>query len=138
MPIDAKILARSFASERFKSDVLAFSARAEAPSITMTRNVPRIKVIRLVNQVLHAHPEWAIERLHVDGRSGCSDFVGTVTVEGAGESRTFEFAWDCRWRAEQQGWLDCYGFPDQIRAADEFGWNCFQRWAEYQTPLAQR
>ena len=105
--------------------------RAEAPSITLTRTVPRIKVIRLVNHILHAHPEWAVERLHIDARSGCSDFVGTVIVEGAGESRIFEFAWDCRWRAEEQGWLDAYGFPDQIRAADEFGWNCFQRWAEH-------
>ena len=138
VPIDAEILSRSFASERFKNDVRAYSARAEAPSITMTRNMPRIKVIRLVNQLLHAHPEWAIERLHIDASSGCSDFVGLVTVEGAGESRTFEFAWDCRWRAEQQGWLDAYGFPDQIRAADEFGWNCFQRWAEHAATLPRR
>ena len=132
MPIDAQILSRSCASERFKTDVVAFASRAEAPSIALTRNVPRIKVIRLVNHLLHAHPEWAIERLHIDARSGCSDFVGTVVVEGAGECRVFEFAWDCRWRAEQQGWVDAYGFPDQIRAADEFGWNCFQRWSEHQ------
>lgn len=130
VPIDTQLLARSCASARFKSDVVAFASRAEVATITLSRNVPRIKVIRLINQLLHAHPEFAIERLHVDARSGCSDFVGTVVVEGAGDSRSFEFAWDCRWRAEQQGWLDAYGFPDQIRAADEFGWNCFQRWHE--------
>ena len=136
MPIDTQLLARSFASEQFKADVIALSSRFDrdpaARSITFTRAVPRIKVIRLVNQILHTHPEWAIERLHVDARSGCSDFVGTVTVEGAGESRTFEFAWDCRWRAEQQGWVDAFGLPDQIRAADEFGWNCFSRWQPVQ------
>lgn len=130
MPIDTQILSRSSASARFKADLASYSAYAEPATITLTRNVPRIKVIRLVNHLLNAHPEWAIERLHIDARSGCSDFVGTVTVEGAGESRSFEFAWDCRWRAEQQGWLDAYGFPDQIRAADEFGWNCFERWQE--------
>ena len=130
VPIDTQLLARSCASPRFKSDFVAFAARAEVATITVSRNVPRIKVIRLINQLLHAHPEFTIERLHVDARSGCSDFVGTVIVEGAGDSRQFEFAWDCRWRAEQQGWLDAYGFPDQIRAADEFGWNCFQRWRE--------
>ena len=130
MPIDAQILSRSCASDRFKTDVVAFASRAEAPSITLTRNAPRIKVIRLINHLLHVHPEWAIERLQIDARSGCSDFVGTVVVEGAGEARAFEFAWDCRWRAEQQGWVDAFGFPDQIRAADEFGWNCFQRWSE--------
>ena len=70
----------------------------------------------------------AAGHLRIDGRSGCSDFVGTVTVEGGGDARLIEFAWDCRWRAEQQGWVDAYGFPDQIRAADEFGWNCFHRW----------
>jgi hypothetical protein len=43
-----------------------------------------------------------------------------------------EFAWDCRWRAQQQGWVDAFGFPDQIRAADEFGWNCFQHWQPVQ------
>lgn len=130
VPIDATLLGRSCATDAFKADVIAFAARADVTSITVSRNVPRIKVIRLINQLLHAHPEFAIERLHVDARSGCSDFVGTAVVEGAGELRSFEFAWDCRWRAEQQGWLDSYGFPDQIRAADEFGWNCFHRWAE--------
>jgi hypothetical protein len=130
VPIDNQLLTRSCATDRFKADVVAFASRAEAPSITLTRNVPRIKVIRLINQLLHAHPEFAIERLRIDGRSGCSDFVGTVTVEGGGEARVFEFAWDCRWRAEQEGWVDAYGFPDQIRAADEFGWNCFERWQE--------
>ncbi|HEX6048036.1 MAG TPA: hypothetical protein VFZ21_02165 [Gemmatimonadaceae bacterium] len=130
MPIDTDLLARSCATPRFKTDVLAFASRADVASITLSRAVPRIKVIRLINQLLHAHPEFAIERLHIDARSGCSDFVGTVVVEGAGESRLFEFAWDCRWRAEQQGWVDAFGFPDQIRAADEFGWNCFQRWQE--------
>jgi hypothetical protein len=128
VPIDTQILARSCATARFKADVAAFAARAEAPSITLVRAVPRIKVIRLINQLLHAHPEWAVDHLRIDGRSGCSDFVGTVTVEGGGDARLIEFAWDCRWRAEQQGWVDAYGFPDQIRAADEFGWNCFHRW----------
>jgi hypothetical protein len=128
VPIDAQILTRSSATPRFKADLLSFSSRADVSSITLTRAVPRIKVIRLVNQLLHAHPEWAVERVHIDARSGCSDFVGTVVVEGAGESRSFEFAWDCRWRAEKEGWMDAFGFPDQIRAADEFGWNCFQRW----------
>jgi hypothetical protein len=130
VPIDTQILARSCATDEFKADVLAFAARSEAPSITLTRHAPRIKVIRLINQLLHAHPEFAVERLRIDARAGCSDFVGTVLVEGGGDSRLFEFTWDCRWRAEQEGWLDAFGFPDQIRAADEFGWNCFHRWQE--------
>lgn len=130
MPIDTQILAQSSATGEFKADVVAFASRAEAPSIVLARQVPRIKVIRLINQLLHAHPEFAVERVRIDARSGCSDFVGTAVVEGRGESRVFEFAWDCRWRAEQEGWVDAFGFPDQIRAADEFGWNCFLHWQE--------
>ena len=128
MPIDTKILTRSCATDRFKNDIIAFASRSDAPSITLVRNVPRIKVIRLINQLLHAHPEWVVDRLQIDARSGCSDFVGTAIVEGGGQSRVIQFAWDCRWRAEQEGWVDAFGFPDQIRAADEFGWNCFLRW----------
>jgi len=128
VPIDTKILTHSCATDRFKNDVVAFASRADVPSITLVRAVPRIKVVRLINQLLHAHPEWMVDRLQVDARSGCSDFVGTAVVEGGGESRVIRFAWDCRWRAEQEGWIDAFGFPDQIRAADEFGWNCFHRW----------
>ena len=128
MQIDTKILTRSCATNRFKSDVIAFASRADVPSITLVRAVPRVKVVRLINQLLHAHPEWVVDRLRVDARSGCSDFVGTAVVEGGGQSRVVQFAWDCRWRAEQEGWVDAFGFPDQIRAADEFGWKCFHRW----------
>ena len=135
MPIDTKILTRSCATNRFKNDVIAFASRADVPSITLVRAVPRVKVVRLINQLLHAHPEWVVDRLRVDARSGCSDFVGTAVVEGGGQSRVIQFAWDCRWRAEQEGWVDAFGFPDQIRAADEFGWNCFHRWQPEQPAL---
>ena len=42
--------------------------------------------------------------------------------------RQVRFHWDCKWRAQQEGWVDYFGFPDQIRAAREFGWRCFERW----------
>ena len=115
--------------------MISYATRADAPRIVVVHHVPRIKVMRLLNQLLHAHPEFRIERVRVDARSGCSDFVGYITVEGAGESRRFDFSWDCRWRAEQEGWVDAFGFPDQIRAADEFGWRCFAQWEERQPVL---
>ena len=49
-------------------------------------------------------------------------------------THVYEFVWDCRWRAEQEGWTDCFGFPDQIRAAREYDWRCFERWE----PVARR
>jgi hypothetical protein len=128
--IDDSILARSNASQAFKHAVRAFAARQAVTEIVLAHHVPRVKVLRLLTQLLHAHPEFHVERVFVDAHSGCSDFSGTVVVEGGGESRMFEFVWDCRWRAEQEGWTDCFGFPDQIRAAEEFGWQCFQRWRE--------
>jgi hypothetical protein len=62
--------------------------------------------------------------------SGCSDFRGTLTVEAEGATRTFVFAWCCQWRADREGWRDAFGFSDQIRAAREFDWRCFERWRE--------
>ena len=134
MPIDREILDRSFASDAFKADLRAYAMREDAPSIVTARHLPRVKVLRLLTQLLASHPEFRVERVFVDAHSGCSDFFGTVVAEGAGDSRSFEFTWDCRWRAEQEGWVDCFGFPDQIRAAEEFGWRCFAQWAERSTP----
>ena len=33
--------------------------------------------------------------------------------------RTVRFHWDCKWKAQQEGWSDYFGFPDQMRAARE-------------------
>jgi hypothetical protein len=130
VPIDTHILERSSASERFKAELRAYASRNEVTTIVTSRPAPRIKVLRVVAKLLHDHPELPVERIRVDARSGCSDFVGRVVVEGEGQARQFEFTWCCRWRAEAEGWTDAFGLPDQIRAADEFGWRCFARWQE--------
>jgi hypothetical protein len=89
---------------------------------------PRIKVQRLLMQLLASESALPITRVVVRGRSGCSDFSGEVKVETVSETHVFDFVWDCRWRAEKEGWTDCFGLPDQMRAAQEFGWQCFQVW----------
>ena len=123
-------LDRSLAAEAFKADVRAFAANQPAPRIATTRLAPRVKVARLVTQLLSAEPSLPVERVRVDAVSGCSDFRGTLLVETADDARTFEFVWCCQWRADQQGWRDAFGFSDQIRAAREFDWRCFERWDE--------
>lgn len=123
------MLARSRATDEFKHDVAAYASYQDAPRITTARHVPRIKVLRLLAQLLSSEPALPIQSLRVDALSGCADFRGTATVEAAGETRVFEFVWDCHWRAIQEGWVDPFGLPDQIRAAREFGWQCFQRWS---------
>lgn len=122
------ILVTSKATDSFKLDVAAFFAGGKAPRVSVEGFAPRVKVERLLMQLLTNEAHLPITRVVVRGRSGCSDFTGEVTVETVSETRVFDFVWDCRWRAEQQGWTDCFGLPDQIRAAQEFGWRCFQVW----------
>jgi hypothetical protein len=128
----AELLTESRATESFKSDVIRYLETGVADRLQIRGYAPRVKVTRLLKHVLASHPELDIEQLAVSGQSGCSDFVGTVEVATTTESKTFEFVWCCRWRAEEEGWVDYFGFPDQMRAAREFDWRCFKVW----TPLA--
>ena len=123
-----QVLATSSAVETFKRAVRSYCETGTADHIHVEGSAPRIKVRRVLTQVLAAEPQLPIERIAVRARSGCSDFVGTIQVQTASETRVYEFVWDCRWRAEQEGWMDCFGFPDQIRAAREYDWRCFVRW----------
>jgi hypothetical protein len=123
------ILEKSQAAKSFKSDVVAFCSGRAAPRVAVEGFVPRIKVERLLMQLLSNEAALPITRVAVRGRSGCSDFVGQVKVETVSETHVFDFVWDCRWRAEREGWIDCFGLPDQTRAAEEFGWQCFQLWS---------
>jgi hypothetical protein len=122
------ILGKSQATEPFKLDVAAFCSGRTAPRVAVEGFAPRIKVERLLMQLLSSEAHLPITRVVVRGRSGCSDFSGEVKVETVSETRVFDFVWDCRWRAEEEGWTDCFGLPDQMRAAQEFGWRCFQVW----------
>lgn len=126
------LLKQSRAKETFKNDVRRYFATGRADYIRVEGFAPQVKVRRLLTHMLASEPTLAVEHVTLRARSGCSDFTGIVHVEADGVAQTFEFIWDCRWRAEQEGWLDCFGFPDQIRAAQEFDWRCFQRW----TPVA--
>ena len=127
-----QILANSRAAEPFKIAVRSYSSSGGGDHIRVDGHAPSIKVKRLIKHILAAEPQLPIERISLRGRSGCSDFVGTVKVQTAQETRVYEFVWDCRWRAEQEGWTDCFGFPDQIRAAREYDWQCFERWEAVQ------
>jgi hypothetical protein len=141
MPFD-ELLTRSRASHEVKVGLRTlastpFGAVHEADWLTTARPAPAVKVVRLLTQLLHAEPELAVERVHVDAWSGCSDFSGTVTVTVGREQRHFDFTWDCRWRAIEEGYVDWFGQPDQIRAAREFDWQCFARWTERSAAAAR-
>ena len=134
-----QLLARSQAAEPFKHVVRSlYHAHAYDASpvdrVRLDRPMPRVKIRRLLTHVLEAEPQLAVEHVALSARSGCSDFVGVVHVHTSTDTHVYEFTWDCRWRAEQEGWLDMFGYPDQLRAADEFDWRCFARWE----PIASR
>ena len=124
----AELLTESRATESFKSDVVRYLETGEAERVEVRGYAPRVKVTRLLKHVLASVPDLDIEQIFVKAQSGCSDFVGTVELATASGRQTFEFVWCCRWRAEEEGWMDYFGFPDQMRAAREFDWRCFKVW----------
>ena len=135
----APLLAASRATTAFRSDLEAFAARQPSERISVAGINPRVKVLRTVAQLLHAEPALEVDRLRVQAVSGCADYAGTLDViDAAGVSHTFEFEWNCEWKARQLGYVDGFGFPDQIRAAEEFGWQCFERWARIDASTAQQ
>ena len=128
MPDLLPYLDAAAAHPEFKSEVLAFLQGRPASRIELDGHAPRVKVERVLTQLLHAHPDLPVERVRVRGRSGCSDFTGEVIVFASDAEHRFAFTWCCSWRAQQEGWRDCFGFWDQSRAAREFGFQCFSRW----------
>jgi hypothetical protein len=123
-----QILARSMAAEPFKFAVRGYGMASSAERIRIDGYAPAVKVRRLLTHILATEAHLPIEQVTVRARSGCSDFAGTVKLQTATDTHVYNFIWDCRWRAEQEGWTDYFGFPDQIRAAREYDWRCFERW----------
>lgn len=126
-----EFLTRARLAPEFRDEVSEF-LRTGRPGhrITFDLRSPPVKVERVLTKLLAAEPELAIERVEVEGVSGCEFYRGEVAVVAGGERRRFRFDWDCRWRAVQQGWSDYFGFADQGRAAREFGYDCFRVWEE--------
>jgi hypothetical protein len=124
------LLATSRATAAFRSDLEAFIARQPAERVSAALNNPRVKVLRAIAQLLHAEPQLAVDSVRVMGVSGCAEYTGTISVCDAEQvAHDFTFEWNCEWKARQLGWVDGFGFPDQIRAAQEFEWRCFSHWA---------
>jgi hypothetical protein len=122
------LLQSSNATNDFKADIARFLSGDRPERVKVETYAPRVKVRRLLSQLLSEEPALEIEQVEIRGMSGCSDFVGSVNVHTTSGTHVFDFAWCCRWRAEREGYLDYFGFPDQMRAAQEFDWKCFRQW----------
>jgi hypothetical protein len=125
------LLDRSLADDGFKADVREYARHHTVERIVVARHAPRVKVLRVLAQLLDAEPGLRVERVRLDAVSGCCDFRGTLVVAADGTETGFDFVWDCRWRAEVEGLVDRWGSPDQSRAAREFGWRCFSTWERH-------
>lgn len=124
-------LQRSHATGAFRDAIASFLRDGRSNELVrFDAYSPPVKVERTLTQLLQARPELEIERVEIRGSSGCEFFRGALMAVAAGEERCFRFHWDCKWKAIQQGWTDYFGFPDQARAAREFGYDCFRTWEE--------
>jgi hypothetical protein len=129
-------LRRSTASQAFHDAVESFVATASPNErISFPSRTPPIKVERTLVKILESFSTLPIESVEIDARSGCEYFRGEARVRASGDERRVRFDWDCRWKAVQLGWTDYFGFPDQARAAREFGHECFRGWQELPVQL---
>ena len=131
LPTLEALLDASAAHEAFKAEVLEYAAHRVVARLATVGHPPRVKVLRVVAHLLESEPALAIDRVRLRAVAGCADFRGEITVHTAdGAERTWDFAWDCRWRAREAGYVDMLGYPDQSRAAREFDFRCFAQWRE--------
>jgi hypothetical protein len=134
----ANLLPQARTSDSFRASLGAFLQTGRANDrVVFDRLSPPVKVERTLTKVLVEYPDLPIESIEVRGSSGCEFYRGVAVVRTATEERVVRFHWDCKWRAEQEGWHDYFGFADQGRAAREFGYDCFRAWHEESvTPIA--
>jgi hypothetical protein len=120
-----EIIENSHATAAFKRAVQKFIAGKESELIRYSPGSPRIKIIRVLTKILESFPDEAITDVNIEGRSSCSSYYGTLTI-GPNALR-IRFNWDCQWRAEHEGLRTWYGNPDQTKAAEMFGYQCFEK-----------
>lgn len=129
IPSVEELLSQSAATGAFRDAVVEFSkSQRSNDRVHFEPGNPPVKVLRAICGLLETQSALPIDRVEVAGASGCSDYRGTIKVNGG--EKSFNFVWDCRWKAEQVGWKDYFGEPDQIRAARTFGYQCFEKFEE--------
>src|SRR5438046_5309029 len=121
------LIKSSRATPDFKIDLASYLSGERCERVKVETYVPRVKVQRLLTQLLTVEPALEIEQVVIRGMAGCSNFVGSVDVRTASSAEVFDFVWRCRWRAETEGLVDYYGFPDQLREAQEIDRRRVQR-----------
>lgn len=125
VPSSAELLARSNATASFREALTAFEKTGKPNRrIQFSHANPPVKVLRALLALLEQAPGLAVDSVVVEGVSGCSDYRGTITVNDG--EKHYEFVWDCAWKAQEMGWKDFLGYPDQARAARLLGFRCMK------------
>lgn len=117
------LVEQSAATPEFQEALASWRRNRPQDRLEVLGYAPDIKVERVLTKLFEALPEQVIDRVVIDGRSGCSNFTGECRLEPGGVRLRFD--WDCAWKARVEG-LTAYGFADQQRAAQEFGYDCFR------------
>lgn len=119
-------LNNSKATKEFKESVNDFLNGGKSDLIKYNLTAPRVKVERTLTKIVEELQDLPISKVEIDGSSGCEYFRGTAKI-WAEEELSIDFEWNCLWKAEEEGYKDYFGMPDQIRAAREFGYDCFKK-----------
>ena len=120
-----ELLEASQATAEFKQAATNLDAGKQQSLISFPKDNPPVKVRRLICKLMEEQPELAIEKIEIKAVAGCSNYLGQAVISPG--PLTVDFEWCCRWRAEEEQWTDIMGNPDQIRAAREFDYQCFQK-----------
>ena len=130
-----QLLSNSNATSTFKEAVRCYVAGKQSPLIQHPSGVPPIKVVRVLMKLLEEFGDERITDVQIQGMSSCSAFHGTL-IFGPNHSEV-RFNWDCGWKAEQEGLTTWYGAPDQTKAAQTFGYQCFETFERIDSNLAR-
>ncbi len=117
-------LEQSNANDSFKEAVINFVEGHETNLIKYSLGSPRIKIVRVLMKLLEEFHEEPISYVNIQASSDCSRYYGSL-IFGPNNTKV-KFDWDCGWKAEQEGFRTWYGQPDQLKAAELFGYQCFR------------
>jgi len=125
------LLEASAATDTFKKAVENFENGLDSDCIAHSADSPKVKVLRVIMKLIDTYPQEKISKVNISGQSSCSGYAGKLSFEPAGVE--IEFDWDCYWKAEKEGMTTWYGQPDQLKAAQKFGYQCFKKFASPET-----
>ena len=120
-----ELATRSQAAGQFKKALADYMNGKDSGLIVHSLGAPRVKLLRVLAKLLEEYPDEPISDVSIQASASCSGFSGVLTF--GPKATKIEFNWDCAWKAAQEGLQTWYGEPDQAKAAQLFGYQCFEQ-----------